>query len=374
MRLHISKKEEFYLVKDLLVNMAFVTSFISLESQLLKNTELNDSLSVWWKVTIGIMNGLLGITLMIFGVQINQTTIIDLRNVTIVMSAIHGGTISVMISGVMIALFRIFYYGVSKSSIFGIITIIIIAIGCGIIAKLRIKVYLKWAYCTLFNLIISSVAITILVIGKVSLAPLFSVYWITTCAISIIVYKYAQYCRAANSLFLRLKKESTKDFLTGLNNVRYFDTIYNNIIKNTREKNESLSLLMIDIDFFKKINDTYGHVEGDIVLKKLSKVLSESARSFDVISRNGGEEFTILLLDCSKIHAEQIAERIRMNVESYPFILSSGIQISVTVSIGVASYPDVTNELEKLLEKADIALYIAKRSGKNKISYGTCPM
>jgi diguanylate cyclase (GGDEF)-like protein len=99
---------------------------------------------------------------------------------------------------------------------------------------------------------------------------------------------------------------------------------------------------------------TYGHGDGDIVLKELGKVLSKSCRVFDIVSRNGGEEFTVLLLDCAKENALQIAERIRSNIETHQFILSSGTQISITVSIGVASYPKSLNEVEKLVEMSDM--------------------
>lgn len=124
---------------------------------------------------------------------------------------------------------------------------------------------------------------------------------------------------------------------------------------------------MIDIDFFKKVNDTYGHAEGDAVLRELGKILLKSCRSYDIVSRNGGEEFTILLLDCPEIQALQIAERVRYSVETHPFIMTNETQINITVSIGVSSYPEATNKIEKLLELADETLYIAKRTGRNKV-------
>lgn len=152
-----------------------------------------------------------------------------------------------------------------------------------------------------------------------------------------------------------------------LANVRKFDSLLNDAMKNAKEKDEKFSLLMIDIDFFKKVNDTYGHAEGDIVLRELGKILLKNCRSFDIVSRNGGEEFTILLLDYPKIQALQVAEHVRSSVETHPFILSDQIRINITVSIGVASYPQDTNEIEKLLELADMTLYTAKRTGRNKV-------
>ncbi len=124
---------------------------------------------------------------------------------------------------------------------------------------------------------------------------------------------------------------------------------------------------MVDIDFFKKVNDTYGHIEGDIVLKELGLILSENCRHFDEVSRIGGEEFSVLLPDCAYPRAMQIAERIKDAVKIHTFTLSTGVKIHITISIGVASYPETIQDIEKLMEKADTALYAAKRSGRNRV-------
>ena len=185
--------------------------------------------------------------------------------------------------------------------------------------------------------------------------------------VSIVVYKYTAYLSELTSLYKQLKEGYSKDFLTGLNNVRCFDTIFNKILVDVKEKNERLSILFIDIDFFKKVNDTYGHKNGDIILKQLGGVLIDTCRSFDIVSRNGGEEFSVLLLDCSPDHAVEIAEKLRSTIENYKFILNDSTKINITVSIGVATYPDTTSDLDKLFEDADSALYTAKRNGRNKV-------
>ena len=138
-------------------------------------------------------------------------------------------------------------------------------------------------------------------------------------------------------------------------------------MKNATEKSEKLSLLMIDIDFLKKVNDTYGHTAGDFVLREIGEILLKCSRSYDIVSRNGGEEFTILLLDCTEAQALQIAEHVRSCVENHTFVITDEIQINITISIGVANYPEATNEIEKLIELADIALYDAKRIGRNRV-------
>jgi diguanylate cyclase len=159
------------------------------------------------------------------------------------------------------------------------------------------------------------------------------------------------------------------DGLTGLNNFRQFDEIFNNLVNDLSTRIQNLSLLYIDIDYFKKINDTYGHYEGDFVLKELGIILKNYTRSYDTVSRNGGEEFTVLLPDCNLNRAIEIAERIRKSVEENEFTLTSGEVTKLTISIGVSSYRDTTNDPFLLIEDADKALYRAKKSGRNKVCY-----
>ena len=130
---------------------------------------------------------------------------------------------------------------------------------------------------------------------------------------------------------------------------------------------ESLSLLYVDIDYFKNVNDNYGHHSGNIILRELADILISTCRSFDIVSRNGGEEFSILLLDCSASHAVRIAERVRKNVETNNFFISNEISINITVSIGVSTYSDITDNINALLQYSDTALYEAKRTGRNKV-------
>ncbi|WP_330602983.1 GGDEF domain-containing protein [Anaerosolibacter carboniphilus] len=104
-----------------------------------------------------------------------------------------------------------------------------------------------------------------------------------------------------------------------------------------------------------------------MVLKELGKILLKICRNFDIVSRNGGEEFSVMLIDCHPQQAISIAERIRSNVEQNAFILSNGKIISITVSIGIAIYPDTTLDLSRLIKEADNALYKAKQTGRNKV-------
>ncbi len=193
-------------------------------------------------------------------------------------------------------------------------------------------------------------------------------YFVVTAVISnILVFYLSEKISELYRMLERLKEEATTDYLTGLNNVRSFDKSFNELIKIAKEKDESISLLSIDIDFFKKINDTYGHSAGDAVLKELSSIMAKTIRDFDVIARVGGEEFSILLRDCEEARTCEIAEKIRKSVETNKFLLPCGKLVSITISIGIAVYPATIADIDLLKEKADEKLYEAKHSGRNKI-------
>lgn len=157
------------------------------------------------------------------------------------------------------------------------------------------------------------------------------------------------------------------DGLTGLLNYRTFQERLQHEFERSRRYNTSLSLAMIDLDLFKNINDTYGHLQGDIVLRGIANILKQSSREIDILARYGGEEFVLILPDTNAQNAKKAAERIRKSVEEHEFEIASGT-VNVTVSIGVATAPD-PRALTKthLIEKADRALYKSKQDGRNKV-------
>ena len=164
----------------------------------------------------------------------------------------------------------------------------------------------------------------------------------------------------------KLREQATRDYMTNLYNRRYFIDISNNIISITKRDKLSLCLIMIDIDDFKKINDTYGHDKGDKVIKLLSGRLNEFVRQSDIVARFGGEEFVILLPNTNKEGAFKLAEEIRKDIESLE-IQEGDKTISFTISLGLDRFDiDEDISIDDLVKRADKALYISKRSGKNK--------
>jgi diguanylate cyclase (GGDEF)-like protein len=166
----------------------------------------------------------------------------------------------------------------------------------------------------------------------------------------------------------KLCELSLKDPLTGLSNRRYFQSVLSREIEVVTRSGEPALLLMLDIDYFKKVNDNYGHPAGDAVLQTVAKTLAKCVRPMDTVARFGGEEFVIILPSCQGHYGQQVAERIREAVSALKVTVSAGVQLNITISVGGAYAPRwVRSTTELWLERADIELYHAKSSGRNRV-------
>jgi len=162
-------------------------------------------------------------------------------------------------------------------------------------------------------------------------------------------------------------KLATIDGLTGLYNHRFFQEHLANAIERSKRYNTNISLLLIDIDFFKKFNDTYGHQAGDAVLRQVADTLKKTVRSSDLVARYGGEEMTVVLDNTDIEEAVIIANKICNTVAEKPFRLSEMVERNVTISIGVATFPQHGEISAELIEFADKGLYRAKENGRNQV-------
>ncbi|RJQ41398.1 MAG: GGDEF domain-containing protein [Nitrospiraceae bacterium] len=173
----------------------------------------------------------------------------------------------------------------------------------------------------------------------------------------------------SNALLYEKTMELSKtDGLTGLKNHREFKDAFNAEILRAKRYQRPCSLLMMDIDYFKHYNDTNGHPQGDVLLKKLAELIRENLKDTDVVARYGGEEFAVLLLETPKDQAESIAERMRNMIEWCRFPKEeTQPDGKLTVSIGLSSFPDDGDSAEGILRAADEALYEAKRAGRNRV-------
>jgi diguanylate cyclase (GGDEF)-like protein len=166
-------------------------------------------------------------------------------------------------------------------------------------------------------------------------------------------------------LYQAALKSAQIDGLTGTNNRAALDQTMLRELELARRHHHAMSFLILDVDHFKVINDTYGHSAGDYVLRSMVTCIKECLRSCDMLFRYGGEEFALLLSETEVEGAQQVAERVRQAIESYPFVFN-GKDIIVTVSIGIACLNSRDN-VERLFNKADAALYQAKAAGRNRV-------
>jgi diguanylate cyclase (GGDEF)-like protein len=164
--------------------------------------------------------------------------------------------------------------------------------------------------------------------------------------------------------FVEVDRRARTDSLTGLFNRMHFGEQLTRILAEADRYNHPVSLVLMDIDHFKKVNDTWGHEAGDAVLKQVARVLQDGVRAVDICVRYGGEEIAMLLSQTDSAHAVEVAERLRMRIAGTP-IRHGPSEIHCTASFGVATYPETVKVRDQLFPAADKALYIAKHDGRN---------
>ena len=169
-----------------------------------------------------------------------------------------------------------------------------------------------------------------------------------------------------NVLINKLSNEAMHDGMTGLLNHKFFEKRLKEEIERSERYEQNFSLLFLDLDKFKRINDTYGHQFGDYVLKQTSKIIQKSVRNIDVVSRYGGEEFSVILVNANRIDAQKTAERIRKEIELNEFI-DGNIKEKLTISIGIGIYPADANNFNGIISFSDRKMYRAKNDGRNCI-------
>lgn len=169
-----------------------------------------------------------------------------------------------------------------------------------------------------------------------------------------------------NFMYSHTRHLSLTDALTGLYNRRHLDSNLEKEFLRAKRYHNELSIAVIDIDFFKKVNDTYGHLCGDYVLKEVAYMILDTLRKTDMVFRYGGEEFVAILTETPVEKAVIPLERLRKTIEEYPFVYN-GVKFQVTISVGLNSTKSDAETAGEFLDGADKALYSAKNSGRNRV-------
>jgi diguanylate cyclase (GGDEF)-like protein len=167
--------------------------------------------------------------------------------------------------------------------------------------------------------------------------------------------------------FRRVEALSVTDDLTNLYNSRYLNQALHREAKRALRGGRPLSLLFLDLDGFKNVNDAHGHLLGSRALVETAEVIRSCSRETDIVARFGGDEFAVVLPDTNAQGARSVAERVRERLAGYQFLVSEGLDVRLTVSIGIATLPDAASSSDELIEAADAAMYRVKDRGKNGI-------
>ncbi|MCU5195678.1 diguanylate cyclase [Bacillus mobilis] len=347
------------MLRDLFVNTTIILSFIFVGGQILRDRPLKEEFSLWQKCVVGMLTGILSVLLMNFGVHI-EDIMLDLRYLAVILAIIIGGPIASSITVTIILITRLFFTEYSLASELACYSIVLIGVGVVFIWRMKASIFTRWIWFNLYSLSILVVPLSIL-FKDMSIVALYVV-----CSVAAyITFISANYVLQSNELFQTMKQYATIDALTGLGNVRQFDLEMNRHIGSKRMKNDSLCLLLIDIDHFKCVNDTYGHPAGDEVLKQIGCILREISPFPDLAFRKGGEEFALLIPKKGLAYGMRTGEQVRTVVENHSFQLLNGTKIKITVSVGISVYEESP---EQFIQAADDALYYSKRNGRNQVS------
>jgi len=330
----------------------------------LREKNLHEIRSTWFRFFMGVIAG--GIAMVLLGssflVDPVRRIVLDFRYVPVLVISIYGGWISTLVSTLIIATYRWVINDISAVSTAMALATVWIGLFYSVVFSLRKPLLLRVSLAMLVHTVIMYFAsYAIFNTSSLRLQTLM-IHLFITFAASYIVWKYVEFALGEIRVYQRFRSEATTDYLTSLSNRRKFSHELNAAIQRCQRKDETISLLYLDIDRFKAINDEFGHAIGDDVLRKFAGVLMMTCRIYDGLYRIGGEEFAVILQDCTLENARIVAERIRQNILDFEYSLSG--EANVTTSIGVAGYV-MGISAEEMMGKADDALYQAKNAGRN---------
>ncbi len=360
-----------FMYLSIIFNFTFLISIISLLQFFLKDSNLKLEWNFSRRIVAGVFIAAVGLFLMVTSIDFASNVQFDMRYVAFMVAATYGGPIVSLVTGITMFLANFLLLETRRSPDFIILLNTTLFFYFNVIAYQkwpRKKMYLAYVLGMVFLLTISS---AVFHLWSKEYNTFLIVYIGTNVLAGYVVLNFIDYTFESLVQYRHLQVSHEIDYLTQVNNVHAFDEKLQEYIKHATSNNEQLVMLMIDLDFFKKVNDFYGHDIGDIVLFELANILKQQTRPNDIVARKGGEEFAIVLHNCNGENAEIIAERIRKAVEEFIFVKEKS-PISQTISIGMSLFPDDATNSKDLIKTSDLALYLAKASGRNRVeNYST---
>ncbi|HAM62351.1 MAG TPA: hypothetical protein DCP62_01390 [Erysipelotrichaceae bacterium] len=330
----------------------------------LREKNLHEIRSTWFRFFMGVIAG--GIAMVLLGssflVDPIRQIVLDFRYVPVFVISIYGGWISTLVATLIIATYRWVINDISAVSTAMALATVWIGLSYSVIFSVRKPLLLRVSLAMLVHTIIMYFASYAIFDTSALRLQTLMIHLFITFAASYIVWKYVEFALGEIRVYQRFRSEATTDYLTSLSNRRKFSHELNAAIQRCQRKDETISLLYLDIDRFKAINDEFGHAIGDDVLRKFAGVLMMTCRIYDGLYRIGGEEFAVILQDCTLENARIVAERIRQNILDFEYSLTG--EANVTTSVGVAGFV-MGISAEEMMGKADDALYQAKNAGRN---------
>ncbi|MEJ8303631.1 GGDEF domain-containing protein [Saccharibacillus sacchari] len=353
--------------KELFINFTILATLLFF-GNVFFNRFRKSSLAVnskrWLPWVTGIALGVVGIVMMEFSFPIGDNSVIDLRQTAIIIGVYVAGIPGGLGASLMIAAFRFFFFGhFGLSSYVGAANAIVTFLLVILVLKKGQLQPPQWAaaFAVQFSVLLVSLFI---MIGPdfVNIVPVYSVIIAGT---GVFTFLMLRHLKNSNELFAFMEDAAHRDFLTGLHNPRAFYLAYDRHVKRAQQHGEEFGLILLDIDHFKRVNDTYGHPAGDLVLRQLGNILAACAPVDGYAARNGGEEFAIVIEPCEEQEVVSIAERIRSSVEKHAFLLEDDTRLKLTVSLGYGL--SHAGSPKTLFRRVDDALYRAKENGRNQI-------
>lgn len=356
-------------INDYFVNASILLAILYLASFVHKKLLLNVSkpLKNVMYITVSVLGGWAS---MFYGIHLNNYVIFDLRFIPAIIAAvIFQDKYIIFVIAFLIGLLR-FSFGISEAALVGFLNMIVMATGA-ITIKSIISQYKE--YTKIIIIIITMNILNVLFVGSFGVIPLkYYLYEIVPLVMPLSIFFSILMVGMIKDLqneFLHvteLKDIAAKDQLTSLHNRRALKLYQNELLNISKDTEQSVVAVFIDVDHFKKVNDTYGHFVGDLVLKDLAKKIKDFISEDDFASRFGGEEFIVIFLNPDSDSLNYKLEKFRKSIEKNTINVGNK-EILITISMGVASSPPY--KLKEIYHYADKALYKAKKSGRNRIEY-----